>query len=251
MAFDLVYYAFMEYFTLVLTVIFLFYTIIPLVKFFQRRKTLALYFALSNLAYAITLAVTYVGIVTSLEINDRSPSFMASMLVMNVSMILGAFCLYLFCSNVASISRKKVITVGLIGAAFLIFSILPFNNWMDTNATGFQLKYISFLLLTIYSLGVYSSIIRIFGRDLRNLTEMKREYRLIVYGSITSMLFFIGMLIRSATGINSIIYNAIVWTILTIGVGFYFSGFIQPSLQKKEEQSKTVEQKHNNPEIIN
>lgn len=212
---------------------------------------MALYFALSNLTYVITLAVTYVGIVTSLEMDDKSPSFMASMFVMNICMICGGFCLYLFCSKLASINKKKVLTVGIIGLAFLVFSSLPINNWMDPTSKGFQIKYISFLLLTIYSIGVYSSIIRIFGKDLKNLTEMRGQYRSIVYGSISSMLFFVGMLVRSAAAINSILYNAIIWCILVIGAGFYFFGFIQPSLKKKVKESKDADLETKNIEIVN
>ncbi|WP_371804904.1 hypothetical protein [Candidatus Lokiarchaeum ossiferum] len=251
MAFDPVYYTFMEYFTLVLTIIFLFYTVIPFVKYIQRRKIMALYFSLSNLTYVITLVVTYIGIVTSLDLGDRSPSFMASMFVMNISMILGAFCLYLFCSKLASINKKKVYAVGTIGSIFMVFSIVIFNNWMDSDTTGFQIKYISLLFLTIYSIGVYSSIIRIFGKDLKNLTEMRSQYHSIVYGSITSMLFFIGMLVRSAARIDSIVYNAIIWVILVIGVGFYFIGFIQPSLKKKVKESKDINLETKNLEIVN
>ncbi len=225
------FYTFMLVFSCVLLLLYAFFSIIPLKKYLKRKKPLALYFALSNVCYVIILTVKIIGFIANLQIDGRSPIYLFSFLLDNILMILSAVFLFYFIGEIKEISQRKTQMILIAGSIILIFSLFPFNGWLDPSIGEFRLKYVSQLLMTLFNTVIYTTIIVVFSKDAFRVSEKKRAYLFIIFGSFSMILFFVGMLFIGMLQIESYLFIGIVWSFLALGVVFYFQGFIQPALQ--------------------
>lgn len=222
-----------------LTILLGFFAAIPLVRYLERQNKVALYYGFSNLAFLVTSTISNIGITDVLETGEKTMLYYASLLGMNVGIIMASLFLYQFYAKLSGVDKKARV-VSIAGAAGIIaFQLLPFNGWFTPDAGGFQLKYISYLLQTIYCCVIYVILARGFLRLSKRVDEDRKYFRAISAGNVLLSLFFVMMLSRAFTGDSPIlpIIQIGSWGLMTLAISLLFYGFVIPTF-KQAQQSR-------------
>ena len=112
------FYEIMLWFAPIIIVIFLFYAVVPLVKYFKRKSKVALYFSLSNFSYVLAMLANYLGIRDNIANEAKTTFYFYTVMLMNVFILLNAIFLYLFYTEIQAPSKKSKNTMLILG--FLI-----------------------------------------------------------------------------------------------------------------------------------
>jgi hypothetical protein len=144
---------------------------------------------------------------------------------MNIFIVINAIFFFLFHGSLNDVEKTQQIKVIIVGISIILFHFLPQNGWF-TETDGFKLMYITFLLMAIFSLGVYTEIFKSFLKLSKEAGTGNKTFKLIAYGAVSKILFFLFMLIR-------VVYDTLILQLISFGFLFlalflFFFGFIQP-----------------------
>jgi len=212
---------------------------VALVRMIERKTIAIFYYAISNLTYLLTITISNIGLIDMIQTEEKSQLYLISLLGMNIGIIITSMFLYLFYGEIiqSENKKKKKIWVIIIGLLIIGIELLPFNNWFDPNPEGFQLKYISYLIQTLYCVGIYVISAIGFFKNAKLIQERRKNFLFIAWGDIFFALFFLFMLSRAFLGSLPIFtyFQISSWIILTAGLIFLFIGFIMPTFKQSEE----------------
>ncbi|MHA1734670.1 MAG: hypothetical protein ACTSU5_22260 [Promethearchaeota archaeon] len=219
-----------------LTILFVMFATVSLVKYLERKSRVALLFALSNLTFVFLTTMTNIGLVDLITAGEKTTIYGLSLIGMSVGIILASMFLYLFYCELSDVPPMKRKMAVLTAAGLIVLILLPFNGWFDFDATGFQLKYVSLTFQTIYCVAIYLTLARGFLHLARRVKGQERKYFLyITLGNVFLSLFFVLMVSRAFVSQPGplLLVQIGSWTLMALGTSFFFYGYMVPMLTKR------------------
>jgi hypothetical protein len=208
-----------------LLAVLIFFTIVTMHKFLQRKKKMALYFALSNLCLTLSILFVYLGTIDAIEYGEITDMNRFGVFMMNIFITASALFLFLFSDEIFPSAKKNIYII--LGFGTMIFMLLPQNQWMSTEP-GFKLKFISFLLMFLYSIFVYLRFMQFF-KLANQIPDMKKSFNFIGLGAVFMILMMTFSLIRSMS--DSFVLWLFSMLCLIISIIFTYFGFIHTALK--------------------
>jgi len=202
------------------------------ITFSKKKRKVTLYLALNYLSFILGMlyfalahySVMLTGITTDLY-------FQVSMFA-NVFIMAGIICLIFFHAEFAKVKRSRKIIEALIGLFLIVWIALPFN-YTVVSTGGFQLKYVTYTLMSIYGIFIYINLTwSFFKMSLQALKGSKERKQLIALG-LGSLIFLEYFIVITVYGILQIFIFLFVG-LLSITVSFmcYFIGIYLPKFMK-------------------
>jgi hypothetical protein len=220
------------YTTSVLGLLLVLFMVSTFITFAKKRRKVTLYLALNYLSFILGMlffalahySVVLVGITTDLY-------FQISMFA-NVFIMAGIICLIFFHGEFAKVNRRRKIIESVFGLFLIIWIVLPFNYSVGSTG-GFQLKYVTYTLMSIYGIVIYVNLtMSFFKMSLKALKGSKERKQLIALG-LASLVFLEYFFIITVYGILQIFIFLLVGLIsLTVSFLCYFIGIYLPKFIK-------------------
>ncbi|MFX1386971.1 MAG: hypothetical protein ACFE9M_07130 [Promethearchaeota archaeon] len=210
--------------------ILLLYMLSTLINYIRNKRVAALYLSLNYLAYIITLSLFLFGHLHSVFNGTTTDLYFQTSMLANVFIVAGMITIILFHGEFKEVSKKgKVVTI-ILGLVLIIWILLPFNYIVSATG-GFQIKYITYTLMTLYGGVIYLLLTISFFGFAGKSTERKKE--LISLG-LGSLLFFAYFAIMTAYGITQeFIILLINMIVLFVSFLCFFIGIYLPKFTTK------------------
>jgi len=220
------------YTTSVLGLIFLFFMISTFITFFKKKKRLNLYLGFHYLSFI--LAWLFSAIVSYTAIQSESiPDFYDSVTMFaNIFVIIGIISLIFFYREFVEVKLNRKIAEIVIGLLIIVWIILPFN-YIVGSSSGFQLKYLTYIFVSLYGILIYIGMAISFFRMSTTTLKGSREKKQMLFLSIGSVIFVEYFFIIAAFGILQI-FMLLFIGLYSLAVSFfcYFLGIYLPKFRK-------------------
>ena len=219
-----------------LSILLVIFSTFGITRFFERREAgkIPFYYAFSNLSFLISATCINMGLLDAIEVGTKTHIYYWGLIGMNIGIILASMFLYQFFSELNDIPKEKRIICVIFAFLIICFQLLPQNNWFVEFSQGFQLKYISYLLQTIYCVSIYLSSAIGLKLLASHVEEQRTSFICIMTGNILLCIFFLLMMMRAfiKDGPMLLVIQLSSWILQIIALILLFWGFIRPSIKK-------------------
>ncbi|GAB4329914.1 MAG: hypothetical protein Kow0069_37520 [Promethearchaeota archaeon] len=225
-------FASISYLLWVLSLILIAFAAVAFARFVENRSMVALFFALSFASLLAAATASNVGVISVAEAGRKTAYYYAGIVGMNLGIVATSCFLYLFYSEVAELSRERRTWVVGLALAIILFELLPANQW-SSEEPGFKLKYVSYLVQTIYCCAAYLGAGFGFVHLAGKAPEKKLELRMAAAGNFLLVVFFLMMLSRAFAGDSGFLRTLQVgsWVVMMLAVAALFVGFVLPTIE--------------------
>lgn len=218
----------------VMLAFFLFFAIITLVKYFQRKSKVALYLSLNYFIYITGLVFLQFGYHDAIEQADKTVLYFEMTAAFLVCVEVGSVMLLLFYTELTKMPKKRLMIMIVIGIGLIIWTILPMNYWTASSlGEGFQFRYVTYTFMVIYMGLIYFDMAKTFFMMARRIDENKFSFNSIAIGGMLFILYFIMITLYGMLQIPQIMFFGMV--LILTGQTLFFIGFIIPIIKKKSE----------------
>ncbi|GAG82521.1 unnamed protein product, partial [marine sediment metagenome] len=173
------------------------------VTFSKKKKKVTLYLALNYLSFILGMlyfALAHYSVI--LEDATTDLYYQVSMFA-NVFIMAGIICLIFFHAEFAKVKRRRKNIEALFGLFLIVWIALPFN-YTVVSTGGFQLKYVTYTLMSIYGIFIYVNLtLSFFKMSLQALKGSKERIQLIALG-LGSLIFLEYFFVITVYGILQI-----------------------------------------------
>lgn len=213
-----------------LILILLIFFISTFVTFAKQKKKVTLYLTLNYLAFIVAMGFFNVAHISAVLNGMTTDFYFHSSMFANIFVMLGIITNILFHSKFGQVkSRTKVLKIvfGLLITGWLF---LPFNYEVEAT-TGFQLKYITYSLMSVYGIVIYIGLTVSFFKMSRVSEHSKKQLIALGLGALIFLLYFV---IIAIFGITQN-FEFLLISMLCLYSSFicYFIGIYLPKLKSK------------------
>jgi len=204
-----------------------------LITFFKQKKRVTLYLTLNYLTFIIAMVFFDTAHFSAVLNGMTTDFYFHSSMFANIFVMLGIITNILFHSKFGQVNSTTKVLKVIFGFLITGWLFLPFNY--DVGATsGFQLKYLTYLFMSVYGIIIYIGITTSFLKMARATTQSKRQLFALCIGSLIFLLYFI---IIAIFGITQIFVFLLISMFCLFGSFFcYFLGIYLPKLKSKSEK---------------
>jgi hypothetical protein len=197
-------------------------------KYFQRKAKIALYLFLHYVIYLFACIAWLIANWSAYEDHSAAQMIFSSLSDIGSGLIvIGSAILIYFLGELTKDFKMKWKSSGaIIGILIGIWIMLPFEDYQE-EATGFQLKFISYLLMVVYCLPIYFFMGHIFWRTAGQIEEKKKEMRFISLGGYIFIISFFSIMFAGIFQNGTL--SVISMIIMLISLTFLYLGFIIPA----------------------
>ena len=220
------------YTTSVLCILLALFMISTFMTYNKKRKKVTLYLALNYLSFIlgmIIFAIAHNSVIQAGIVTDFY--FQASMFA-NVFIMAGIICLIFFHGEFTEVNRNRKIIEVVFGIFIMVWIALPFN-YTAGSTSGFQLKYVTYTLMSIYGIIIYINLtVSFFRMSLKALRGSKERKQLIALG-LGSLVFLEYFFIITVYGILQIFVFllvglfSLIFSFLCYFIGIYLPKFLK------------------------
>lgn len=228
---DVELYSFLQIIVIFMAILFAFMGVISLGRYFQRKAKIALFLSLNYFTYVIGLIFLEIGYRDVIDNGTRTPLYFLLVAYFLAFVMAGSIFLFLFFTEISKFKQQTKSALIISGISIIIWIFLPWNNWSVTGLSGFQFRYITYMLILIYFLIVYVGSAHVFMQMVRRVPENRSSFVAIITGNLIFSLYFIFITIYGIT--QNGILMIIGMILILISEILFFIGFILPTLKKK------------------
>ncbi|MCP4760232.1 MAG: hypothetical protein GY870_00525 [archaeon] len=193
-------------------------------KYSEKKKNAAKYLCIANIQLLIIMSCSLVSNIEQLFFG-RTPLYLLLAMIRNIFIVFEAVIMFLFhCEFVQVSNRAKKMVVGF-GIGVIFFMMIPQNDWLERFET-FRLSRVSYMLLTICYVVVFSYFLKFF-KLAKRVEEMNKSFTAIGIGAVFRILYVLLKFITVFYSPLILQVGAAVVLVLSM-VSIYF-GFIQPA----------------------
>lgn len=226
----LIYHELMIWIVSGLILILLIFFISTFVTFAKQKKKVTLFLTLNYLAFIVAMGFFNVAHINAV-LNGRTTDFyFNSSMFANIFVMLGIITNIMFHSNFVKVkSTSKALKIGF-GLLITGWIFLPFNYEVGVT-TGFQMKYITYTLMSVYGIAIYIGLTVSFFKMSRVTTQSKKQLVALGLGSLIFLLYFVIIVIFGITQI----FEFLLISMFCLYISFicYFLGIYLPKLRSK------------------
>ncbi|MHA2181302.1 MAG: hypothetical protein ACXAAH_07750, partial [Promethearchaeota archaeon] len=139
------------YTTSVLCFLLLLFMISTLITFIKKRKKVTLYLALNYFSFILGMVLFAIAHYSVVQTGVAADFYYNASMFANVFIMAGIICLIFFHGEFAKVKRSRKLIEMAFGLFLIIWIALPFN-YTTGSTGGFQLKYITYTLMSIYGI---------------------------------------------------------------------------------------------------
>lgn len=213
-----------------LILILLIFLVSTFITYVRQKKKVTLYLTLNYLAFIVAMCFFNAAHIDTLLEGMTTDFYFHSSMIANIFVMLGIITNILFHSKFGKV--KSTIKVLKIVFGFLIIGwlFLPFNYEVGATS-GFQLKYITYTLMSVYGIVIYLGLTVSFFKMSRATTQSKKQLVALGIGSLIFLLYFV---IIAIFGITQI-FEFLLISMFSLYGSFvcYFVGIYLPKLKSK------------------
>ncbi|MHA2007020.1 MAG: hypothetical protein ACXABO_05485 [Promethearchaeota archaeon] len=219
------------YTTSALGLMLLFFMVSTFITFAKKRKKLTLYLALNYFSFILGMLFFAIAHYTVVQVGSTTDFYYQASMFANVFVTAGIICLTLFHGEFAEVKKRRKITEIGLGLFIIVWILLPFNYVVATS--GFQLKYLTYTLMSLYGILIYISLTISFFRMSRRALKGSKERKQMLFLSVGSAIFLEYFFIITAYGIlQTFIFLFIGLYSLAVSFFCYFLGIYLPKFRK-------------------
>ena len=220
------------YTTCVLGFILLLFMISTLITFIRKRRRVTLYLTLNYLSF--TLAMTFFALAhyNAVQTDSDSNFYDFASMFANVFVIIGIISLIFFHSQFTEINKNWKVIEVILGSFIVIWLLLPFN-YNGGTSSGFQLKYITYTLMSIYGIIIYLEITISFFKMAGKTPKGSKERNQLLALGLGSLIFLEYFFVITVYGISQI-FELLLIGLVSLSASFfcYFLGIYLPKFKK-------------------
>ena len=217
---------------ILISILFVFF-ISTFISFIRNKKKANLYLALNYISFIgamIFFFIAHIQVIISGSAPDLTDLYHHGTMFANLFVIAGIIFLLLF--HAQFVKRKKgwLITEILLGVFVFGWLLLPFNFTIGAGE-GFSFRIISYMLMSLYGIIVYTHLTISFYGSIRKASVGKKQLAALGTGSLIFLAYFIIIIIYGIT--QEFVYILVSMIILYGSFFCFFLGIYLPKLAKK------------------
>lgn len=216
----------------IMMVIILVFFLSTFLKYFEYKSKVSLYLALNYLGWLGALGFFFIGHLSVFFTGEYAFYYVMTN-IGNISVVIATIFIVFFHWEFIKMHRGFMYAVVAAGVALVIWMVLPFNFVSDPTATGFQIKYLTYVFMTIYCDAIFLSMAFLFLKTTRKDVQKKKELTFVGLGAMSFVIYFFIITIYGITQFTMIL--VISMFILITGLFFFFIGIYLPNLRKSNE----------------
>ncbi|MHA1987131.1 MAG: hypothetical protein ACW98D_10865 [Promethearchaeota archaeon] len=220
------------YTTSVLGLLLVLFFVSTFITFSQKKRKVTLYLALNYLSFILGMLYFALAHYSVILENTMTDLYYQVSMFANVFIMAGIICLIFFHAEFTNVKKRRITIEALIGLFLITWIALPFNYTVVSNG-GFQLKYVTYTLMSIYGIFIYINLtFSFFKMSLKALKGSKERKQLIALG-LGSLIFLEYFFVITVYGILQIFIFLFVGLLsITVSFMFYFIGIYLPKFMK-------------------
>ncbi|MFX1326117.1 MAG: hypothetical protein ACFE8N_14300 [Promethearchaeota archaeon] len=220
------------YTTSVLGLLLVLFMISTFITYSKKRKRVTLFLALNYLSFVIGMLFFANAHYSVVQIGSTTNFYYQISMFANIFINMGIIFLTLFHGDFAEVKKSSKILKIVFGVFIIVWITFPFN-YIVVSTGGFQLKYLTYTLMSIYGIIIYIDLtVSFFKLSMKALKGSKEKKQLVALG-LGSLVFLEYFIIITVYGILQIFTFLFIGLIsLTISFFCYFIGIYIPKFRK-------------------
>lgn len=220
------------YTTSVLGLIFSVFMISTFITFFKNKKRLNLYLGLNYLSFILAWFFSAIASYTVVQSDSITNFYYSASMFANIFVITGIIRLIFFHREFVEVKLSRKIAEIVIGLLIIVWILLTFN-YIVGSSSGFQLKHLTYIFVSLYGILIYIGITISFFKMFRATLKGSKEKKQTLYLSIGSAIFIEYFFVITAFGILQIFMFLFIG-LYSVAISFfcYFLGIYLPKIRK-------------------
>ncbi|MFW9785357.1 MAG: hypothetical protein ACFFFB_23960 [Candidatus Heimdallarchaeota archaeon] len=220
------------YTTSVLGLLLVLFMISTFITYSNKRKKVTLFLALNYLSFLIGMLFFAIAHYSVVQIGSTTDLYFQTSMFANIFITAGIIFLTFFHGGFAEVKKSSKIIKIIFGVFIIVWIALPFN-YIVVSTGGFQLKYLTYTLMSIYGIIIYIDLtVSFFKLSMKALKGSKERKQLFALG-LGSLVFLEYFIVITVYGILQIFIFLLLGLLsLTISFLCYFLGIYIPKFRK-------------------
>ncbi|MFW9822281.1 MAG: hypothetical protein ACFFE4_05075 [Candidatus Thorarchaeota archaeon] len=220
------------YTTSILGLLLVLFMVSTFITFIKKRKMVTLYLTLNYLSFILGMIFFALAHYTVVQAGMTTDFYFHSSMFANIFITAGIICLIFFHGEFAEVKRNRKIIEVAIGLFIIVWIALPFNYVVGSTG-GFQLKYMTYTLMSLYGIIIYISLTVSFFKMSSKTQKGSKERKQMIALALGSLVFLEYFVIITVYGILQI-FIFLVTGLLSLTFSFlcYFIGIYLPKFKK-------------------
>ena len=207
--------------------IFFFSTFLTFVK---QKKKVTLYLMLNYLAFIIAMIFFNAAHISTVLNGMTTDFYFHFSMLANIFVMLGIITNILFHSKFGEV-KKSIKTIKIVFGFLIVgWLLLPFNYEVGVT-TGFQLKYVTYTLMSLYGIVIYIGLTISFFKMAKMSSQSKKQVIALGLGSLIFLVYFIVIVIFGIT--QTFVFLLLSMICLYVSFLCYFLGIYLPKFKSK------------------